>query len=1477
MAIVEAIGLWLTGKLAEMALDAGAKGLAARLNDKAARVELGDIAASAIEAACTAAPSLAEDLRSQSFLEGAVLPTIVGLVEDPTAVANADAMVSRYIEMFVTRFAGPDAVDATLKRVFQADRTALGHAFETFFLKFKSALYASTHWKDAQLYRTAEQSLQKLTRIENRLDALIDGRRAAAVDLAAAERDATTASIELKAWPTEIDGVRLESPLLARLLAHLEANPAGSSLIIGEAGTGKSALFARLVTELGAKGVTTYGIKADLLPETVKTLDDLAAALGVSSGLEDQIAALAANGRVVLLIDQLDAVSEVMDRKSARMPVLLRLVHEIGERARGHSAPLAIHVLVSSRPFEADHDARFQRLGAERFQLGLLEEADIDTILVHLGLARRQVDAKLLETLRRPFALKLFVDIVKSGADISSLMSSNLLDRWLERADLGDPAERRECMKLLTTLAAEMIETETLWRPADAFDLDYQGAVRRCRASGLLVVADGALGFSHQSWLDDFQAKSHRTAASLAAYAWTHQDSLFVRGTILRALERQRAQDPKVYGAAIAMLLGAPKTRRHIKHLIADIIAANPSPSPAEAGWVDHWAREDRPLAQRALGKLKPRWPVWREYLRPLLPFLMNTEHFHWQAAHLLAAEMACDPGHAATLIERHWGEPEKDKLAFTILEQAAYIGPEVAARLEAIFARSPVDSHFIAQFIITLRTDVRFDEAARILGLWIATVEKKRDCRASIHQLEKLAAAAPLETAQILLPWFVEFAELEVDPPEQAIGSYARSRSLPWGWSRGHDVEQGSPFEALLIAIRGVGEQRPERLWPLLEPLASIENDDVHELIAVGLTAAGPALAKEALAYLLADHRRFLISQVTVDGGDGIMRSIEGWHSQQLVAAIAPGLDAVERKALMEAIEGWSKYPPQFMSEMDAASKRRWLFYAQEARYPLLEGLPVSTLGARRKRVIDEWREAQAPIVGVPNQGVALKWIGSAMSAEQMERARDADILRLLNEVHDRSRDDQTRPLERSGGIRALAQDFAGFGKAQPARAIAFARAHFEAGKHEAVAGSLVSELGRSGEAHHADLLNLILEFSAKGFASEDWRQSAGSALQEIAKTPNGLSDDVITLIETWLITDQAVIAARAEAEAEDRQENGDKSHASDAMRPLLFHTHGGFEAYPAANFTYLAAIASGCLCRDNGAGEAWLAALERHLERPEEPVSWRNLFLIFGRWLPRGEPRVQAILETLWNKYPAVFLHHRMIHFLWELRAEVPDTVLRGILTEWLAGDLALNRQAAAEFITGGVIVDPDSPRYAAAFALLDDEDEPQRVGKLFSAAAAWRETEPTLRAPAHAMLMPHLPTADGPSAHAISMAVDRVRTLVPDGLTRDMLEAMRICPRVLEASLNTRFIDGLQSLLYHPGFDSLVFSVTDAIADIVTAKGQGIGSGLVGQELVHVAIALQRSESPLRARAMDLYEKLLDAQIYGAEQAAAASLGR
>jgi hypothetical protein len=1481
MSVTATVGTFLFGKLGDLIVEDGAKGLWAKIKERRARQALANACATAIEAAIGIAPALAEDLRSESFGGTVVLPLVQDLLQRPSQLTDAETFANRYVKMFVERLSARDGVDATLIRIFQTERSELVGAFQAFLGTLKSELYAVESWREAQHFLTTERMATQTDRISaqlGHLTSLLEERdadaRVAKVDVERARSDAATASAEMRAWPSEIHGLRLETPALDRLIARVTDNPAGRTLLIGDAGTGKSALMARVAASLEEEGLIVFAIKADQLPATLASLGDLAQALGVKDGLEDRIAALAGVHPVALLIDQLDAVSDVMDRQSYRMQLLLQLVHRLGARSHAGGKPLAIHVVVSSRPFEAAHDARFQQLNAEPLRLDLLREAQVDAMFAHLGVDPLSIDAALRETLRRPFALKLFADIIARGGDGHELTPAGLLDAWLATADLGAGTKRKATTAFLLELAEEMVATETLWRPADALDIQHGAAVSRAEAAGLVVRSDGKLGFSHQSWLDDFQAKTFRTGRDLADYAWERQDTLFIRASILRALERLRVRDVNGYQAALSALLGSKRTRRHILHLIADIVATSSSPLPFEITWVDHWIREDAPLAARALRQIIPHWARWRDGLRQDLPELMTREAFHWQAARLLATEVKFDSDHVAMLIDRFWTDASSDRLVFDILRESDFVGLGAHARLRTIFGRTKIDDHAVAHMIQTFTADARFEDAAEVVALWLEFQPMAQIDHPKLYDLDKLAEAAPLTLAMRLIPWFIGLVTRDVGPEHQIVTEFPRSHSLPYAW----DVErgQGNPFEALHLSIKRLGETAPDSLWDLLEPLTAIDIDQVQELIAVGLTAAGPALAGTSLQYLLADPRRFRISHIIASNSDGMIDAVQGWFSHQLVRAIVSGLDEAQLASLRDAIESWSSYTDFAMQDEDAETVSRRERSRDEERFPLLEPLPENLLSQERRGQIAQWRLGNPPVDPWQDDDAMSGWIGPPITHQEMGDADDDEIWRQLDEFHDGSGDHRwTRPLSRSGGVRELARAFGEFGKTAPERAIGIA-ARLKPERHEAAAGNLVRELGDAEAADPKAVLGLILELDACGFGSPEWRQDAADGLRKLAARLDGLDDGVVGLLGSWIDRDPDSIA-REIAERLSFEANNRNRDTRDDAHPLLFGAGGGMQVLPHANFTILSAMAAGLLHREEPAWDQWAEVLERHVEHPEDPAIWTSLLMWRGKFLRRAEPeRATKLLGRIWQRFPEALQDSRIISFWWQLRDRMPDDALIGTVIWWLASADPRAGQAAAEFLTAAHLVAPEDWRYKLLFGRLDPTRTDVETGLLFSAAAAWRENDPALRSGAHALLMAAIGTATGPAAQALARAIDTRPQLVSDALTRELLAALPANAEVLRAALNRRFADALQNLLLYPGFEEEILDVIEKATQLITESGAQ-RLGILGEELVHVAIALQRSSNAIRSRAMDVYERLLDAAVYGAEEAAKASLAR
>lgn len=1460
----------------ERMLDASLASIRERLRDNAAKAELVTITATAMEAAVVVAPTLGEDLRSASFLQDVVAPIVIESLGDPSDVVDRETLAEAYLDRFVRPWAKDGDADGTLARVFQTERSTLSNALQAFVEALRVGLFASEHWKEVGLHRTVAE-------VHQRVSTLVELQRRAegpTVDLATAVADSKAASRDLLEWQRTIRGLFIERSEIELLINRIRTEPRGRTLLVGEAGSGKSALLSELTARLHADGMTVFAIKADMIPPDVATADALSRALGLRGDLESELRMLAQAGPVVLVIDQMDAVSNVMDHSSQRMKLLLRIANSFRTDARFDDGP-PVHVVVSSRPFEAAHDGRFQSLGAEDIKLGLPSNEKVQTLLDDLGIDPKSVPQALQETLRRPFALRLFVELIDRGVDVSWVKAADLLTEWLRSANLGDAQRRPKVIAFLERLASAMTETETLWRPADAFDLEWGDAVALAEASGLILRQDGRLGFSHQSWLDDFQAKAFADGAGIAAFAWDRQDGLFARATVLRALERQRRYDVTAYEAALDLLLGDARTRRHVRHLVVDVMANQDAPTSREIGWAQALLEGDVPLARRAVGKLAPHWPGWRAGLKPLLPKVLRSNDLRWSGARLIQAEALLDAESAINLLREEWSSPDRDLDLFQVASFAKLWNPWIQERVRGVLERHDIQDFAIAGYIDELLKTHQVDAAVELLAAYLAAKPIAERQRLRLYGLGKLVETAPLKVAEHLVPWFIGLVSDAKDSGGLR-SEFPSSPTLPFDWD--HNESEDSIYAALKTALALSAKAEPLAVAVLLKTLGTTESEEAQSLVADTLAENAPAFASQAHAFLMADARRFSLGEAHFQDETGCGYPVSGWSTKQLISAIAPHLTSDQLTGLRQAIEAWDRYRPEAWDDWSAADKKMRLGWVQEARFALLERLPEELFTPRELRRIKEWKASQPVLRG--SGRMTVHSVGAPMSKDQMAKATDDQLMGLLDDCPDGSewgdrRWEKRRHISRSGGAIQVGRELAEMAKDEPARAIRLVRERLSPERHQYAAGSVVNELAGLDVVDADELVAVIHELSSKGFDGESWRRDAAWAFQKIAQRKNGLTSDDLELLESWIVDDDEVARDRTirrmnlDAANQERNRRGDEPKSACAV---IFGNRfgGGVGILPQDNYAYLAAMASGVLCREPAERDEWLRMMERHVDRADDPHIWEALLLYHGPtlfWADRE--RTLKLFTRIWQRFPealTVFAGGR----LWAYRAMLPADVQTGMLARWIEQEGDKGAQAAGEFAMAAKIVGGDGdPLRDLATALLEGPISPQRLGCLFAAAAAWRHNAGDLRDQAHAILAAFASSAVEDEAEALSTSLDGSRTLLPDHATREMLGAALANDAIFSAALTSWFGDALQELLLHPGFEDIILAVAERAVDKLIGREDGSRRGMIDSDFVSIAIALQRAHGSQRARAMDLYERLLDAEAYGASEAAAAAL--
>ncbi len=309
-----------------------------------------------------------------------------------------------------------------------------------------------------------------------------------------------SASAELRAWPIALpDGHEIPRPELAELESIVDSSSRSTIAVLGKPGSGKSALLANLARRYAERGWPVLAIKADALDPSLSSETQLQEHLGLDARPSELLPRLARKHRVLLILDQLDALAGYLDLRTERLSVLLGMVRRMGRVEN-------IHVVLSSRPFEFKHDLGLQAVSAQSLSLELPGWNVVLPILEARGIHAAGWPETARELMRTPQALKTYLTL--RGPDTPEAFGTyqEMLDHlWNERilARAGGPGRGQ----LASHIAEQMAYEETIWLPKARFDRRADD-LRELEAASVLTTAKGRIGFAHQMVFDHALARS---------------------------------------------------------------------------------------------------------------------------------------------------------------------------------------------------------------------------------------------------------------------------------------------------------------------------------------------------------------------------------------------------------------------------------------------------------------------------------------------------------------------------------------------------------------------------------------------------------------------------------------------------------------------------------------------------------------------------------------------------------------------------------------------------------------------------------------------------------------------------------------------------------------------------------------------------------------------------------------------------------
>jgi len=1318
---------------------------------------------------------------------------------------------------------------------------------------------------------------------------------AAVPDVGSARAAFRRVSNQLLTWPTTLgDDKWISRQELDGLLGQIDEAESSFVVLLGEPGSGKSALLARLGQACCEKGCDVFALKADFLPpllaEHDRSVEDLGERLRLPADPVTCVRGLARTNKVVVLLDQLDAVADLVDLRPAPLNMLLDLAQEVAGQTN-------VHVVMSCRSFEYGHDIRLQRTGAEERHLALPEWSQVSEVLAERGVEAAGWPDGFCDLLRRPQHLKVFLQHFSGPQELQVFSSYQSMLDSLWAKEIAPYSERSS---LVEELAGRMSEEESMWLPAAPFQA-RKAAVNHLEAAGVLRREEQGkrLGFAHQTLFTHARSRAFVSGqASLAEHVLERQHGLFVRPTLWSALVYMRDTHPGAYERELGRLWDDRNLRKHIRYLLIDYMGQVSQPAPTE---VARFVRclENGEHVPRILQAARNNADWFHEIRRTCLPLLMaKPEQEAWPVTGLLGAAWAFARDEVLPALKTHWlPDKQRDGLTWAVLQELGEWAEDAVEVASTVARRSELQSVWLmhlaevvsgsrpelAPLVIAARLEREFAKAeaecpipmeARPPGTPELDLEMARRFHEPMKPLAKLlddgvgdwygldaiANAAPEAFLNAVWPIMrAIFDRLATDEETP----FARFRDIACLATQLRDDEvrlhEYSLLASVEAAMRALAKTQPQTFFRFAETQQDADLLVVQRLLARCYIDLAETHAETAFSFLLADERRLFLGDYTD------MHKESNW----LIGVLAPHLDDTDLRRIEQAILAFQPYRDCAKPDEALAVRRDRPRADREHRLRLLRALPENRLSEEARELFRRETRALPNVRDWDSRMTGMEEIASRMSHQQMAKAGDDDIVNLFTVLHDGTGWHHPDDWMRGGSIEA-SREFAEFAKEHPERAIRITR-RFEAGRQEVPAGMALVALAEAGRSP-SDLFDLVAELAERGFASEDFRSDASRALGKLVGDDCRLPEDIVTLLHDWLDLPWSQSGGTVGADDTDDDDEEENVGLAEPTQDSILWVSGGY-TIPQGTYNVLEALVREYLLRKPMAGDELLDLLENHLRRPERPDVWRVL-LFHLRWLGQCDRvRAEAFLVKLFGTYPAVANSRNAA----QLIAHVERWVSPGTVDAWLEsirdGDWRRGPQAYGELAFFISCAQPNEDRRAVDYAeyLSPDRDaSPKtagvRLGIAHAAAQRWRE--PSCREAAAGALVRLVPLVDAAIAWA-SLGVFRTTDCLQfDACTKSLLEALCDNPDIVGMCPHSFLAERIHDLF--PAHADLVAKVAAVIVDAAEKRATGglIDTWHLGQ-LVDLAISLHHREET-RQEGLDLFERLLDLEAHGARDA-------
>lgn len=890
------------------------------------------------------------------------------------------------------------------------------------------------------------------------------------------------------------------------------------AMLVDQAGAGKTVVARDVLHALEKAGVQVLAVKADQL-SGIGSAEELQAALRLPDNAERVVERLAATGTVVLLLDQIDALSLSLARDQKALDVVLEFI----ARARLVSG---VRVLISCRIFDLHNDPRLKGIEIGRqFNIAELSREEVRDILNKVGVEFDRLASPTQQLLCTPLHLDLFTRAIgaqvgngeefyeshrmQSLQDLYALLWRNVIRKAAPQAP--PVADREEAIVALTEFMHRAQRTsapQSIFSAAHNKHLDP--AVTWLASEGILIPSGNEWNFLHQTFFDYSYAKGFAEGGgNLHEAVSTGEQGLFARPQVIQVLGYLRGSNATAYLRELRNLLKDSRLRFHLRDLVLRWFGSLANPSDAEwliarqmlanasqraqlmavmggnRGWFerlkgdyiqDLLAGDEQTIDSLAMPYLTSMVGVAQdEVIRLIRPYLGRNAQWTRRVRNVLSSIRQWSTIEAAALFEQVFRLiPVSELKDVYEVDDVAKAYPQTGCRLIRVaFDR-------LIEDIPTQKKD------GGLAGLYsVSSRLEAFNGSTMVEAFKVVTQAEPKLFLDLMLPWLEQAlrATVHLEGGEH----FYTSDDFSELWYGGHYVVQHELTEALIRALIEVARTAPEDFRLIAQRIAVQPFETFQRLLVHAYSALPEMYAADALQFLAGDSRRF-------DLGER-----DQYDTRKLLKAMYPFLSGEQRAELEGLILSYC--PTYKHTGLDG------LRSGARKQLHLFQSVPPQDLSERAHRRLSELERRFPGHRASDNPSTVYGgFVGSPIPGEATKRMSEKAWLRAMLKY--RGHVTHKDPLK--GGAQQLSTLLEARVKEDPQRFYQLAL-RVPADTDESYVRAFMNGLAESAAPTH-----FIAEL-ARSFGRRSERDTKQAILWALAKrSKDGLPDDLIDWLES-------------------------------------------------------------------------------------------------------------------------------------------------------------------------------------------------------------------------------------------------------------------------------------------------------------------------------------------------------------------------